>query len=85
MTRSPQGVRAGFAAIAILVFVPLTTLAISALPAAWDHWRYWRAIELPVTDATRLVQVRIADEIFLRSEASLEDLRVINDQGNETP
>ena len=85
MTRSPQGVRAGFAAIAILVFVPLTTLAISVLPAAWDHWRYWRAIELPVTDATRLVQVRIADEIFLRSEASLEDLRVINDQGNETP
>lgn len=85
MTRLPRGVRAGLASIAILVFVPLTTLAISALPAVWDHWRYCRAIELPVTDATRLAQVRVADEVFLRSEASLEDLRVIDDQGVERP
>jgi hypothetical protein len=85
VTRLPRGVRAGLAAIAILIFIPLTTLAISALPAAWDHWRYCRAIELPVTDATRLAQVRVADEVFLRSGITLNDLRVIDDQGVERP
>jgi hypothetical protein len=85
VTRLPRGVRAGLAAIAILVFIPVTTLAISALPAAWDHWRYWRAIELPATDTTRLAQVRVADEIFLRSGITLNDLRVTDDQGSEIP
>jgi Protein of unknown function (DUF3999) len=85
VTRLPRGVRAGLAAIAILVFIPLATLAISALPAAWDHWRYCRAIELPVTDATRLAQVTVADEVFLRSGITLNDLRVIDDQGSERP
>jgi uncharacterized protein DUF3999 len=85
VTWLPRRIRAGFAAVAILVFIPLTTLAISGLPAAWDHWHYWRAIELPATDMTRLVQVRIADEIFLRSGISLNDLRVIDDQGSERP
>lgn len=81
----PRRIRGGLAAVVILVSVPVATLAISVLPAAWEHWRYWRAIELPATDMARLVQVRVADEIFLRSETSLEDLRVIDDQGNETP
>lgn len=85
MSWLPRRIQGGLAAMAILVFVPVATLAISVLPAAWEHWRYWRAIELPATDMARLVQVRVADEIFLRSETSLEDLRVIDDQGNETP
>jgi hypothetical protein len=85
VTWLPRRIRGHFAAVAVLVFIPLTTLAISALPAAWDHWRYWRALELPASDTTRLVQVRIADEIFLRSGISLNDLRVIDDQGSERP
>lgn len=85
MSWLPRRIQGGLAAAMILVFVPAATLAISALPAAWDHWRYWRAIELPATDMAQLVQVRVADEIFLRSGTSLNDLRVIDDQGSERP
>lgn len=73
------------AVVAILILVPLATLAVSSLPKAWEHWRYSRAIALPVTDTTRLVQVMVPDEVFLRSGTPLEDLRVIDEQGNETP
>jgi Protein of unknown function (DUF3999) len=85
VTWLPRRIRGGVAAIASLVLIPLATLAISAPSSAWDHWRYWRTIDLPATDVTRLVQVRIADEIFLRSGITLDDLRVIDDQGSERP
>jgi Protein of unknown function (DUF3999) len=61
------------------------TLAYSTLPEVWKHWRYARAIELPATDTTRLVEATIADEIYLRAQLSLEDLRVIDGQGTEIP
>jgi hypothetical protein len=80
-----RGIRGSAAAVASFILIPLATLAVSTLPKAWDHWRYSRAIELPATAATRLVEVRVADEVFLRSASSLEDLRVIDEQGNETP
>jgi hypothetical protein len=80
-----RGIRVRAALVAILILVPLATLAVSSLPKTWEHWRYSRAIELPATDATRLVQVTVADEVFLHSGTSLEDLRVIDEQGNETP
>jgi len=80
-----RGIHLRAAALAILVLIPLATFAISALPAAWNHWRYWRAIELPATDSTRLAQVMVAEEVFLRSGSALDDLRVIDDRGNETP
>ncbi len=81
----PPAVRVGAAVVALFILVPLATRAISTLPKDWNHWRYSRAIESLETRATRLVQVMVADEIFLRSGPSLEDLRVIDDQGHETP
>jgi hypothetical protein len=73
------------AAVASFMLIPFATLALSTLPKAWNHWRYSRVIELPATDATRLVEVTVADEVFLHSGSSLEDVRVIDEQGNETP
>jgi hypothetical protein len=81
-------VRVGRASAAVMVTVALcavTTLGYSALPELWKHWRYSRAIELPVTEAPRLMETTIADEIYLRAQLSLEDLRVIDGQGNEVP
>jgi hypothetical protein len=77
--------RASAAALLTLALCAATTLAYSALPELWKHWRYARAIELPATDTTRLVEATIADEIYPRSQLSLEDLRVIDGQGNEIP
>jgi uncharacterized protein DUF3999 len=77
--------RACAAAMVTLALCAATTLAYSALPDIWKHWRYSRAIELPATDTTRLVEATITDEIYLRSQLSLEDLRVIDGQGNEIP
>jgi Protein of unknown function (DUF3999) len=62
-----------------------TALAFSTLPAAWNAWRYSRAIELAPTDAPRLVQTAIPDAVYLRAQPSLADLRIIDAQGNETP
>ena len=73
------------AAFASFILIPPVTLTVSTLPKAWDHWRYSRAIELPATDAVRLVEVTVADEVFLRSGFSLADVRIIDEQGNETP
>lgn len=76
----------GIAAITLaLALGAVTAMAFSALPGVWKNWRYSRAIELPATDSARLVEATVADEIFFRSKASLEDLRIIDGQGNETP
>ena len=54
------------------------------LPASWKFWRYWRAIEIPVTAATRLVSVVLPQDVFPRAQENLGDVRVIDDQGTET-
>jgi hypothetical protein len=85
LNRLVRGLR-GFAAITLaLGLCAVTAVAFSALPGAWKNWRYSRAIEIAPTDAPRLVEATVADEVFLRSKPSLEDLRIIDEQGNETP
>jgi len=63
----------------------VTALGYSTIPDGWKNWRYSRAIDLPATDTPRLVEVSVADEIYRRSRLSLEDLRIVDNQGNETP
>lgn len=75
-----------FAAVAIaLSLTAATALAFSALPGAWKNWRYSRAIDLSPTDTPRLVQAIVADPIYSRSNPTLDDLRIIDAQGNEIP
>ena len=85
MIMPARGIRIRVLPLAILILSPLAAFALSTSPKAWNHWRYSRAIELPATDASRLVEATIPDEVYLRSGSSLEDLRVIDDQGSETP
>lgn len=62
------------------------TVALGAapLPHAWRNWRYSRAIELAPADTTRLAAVVVPEDVFRQSNASLADLRVMDDLGAET-
>lgn len=57
----------------------------NSLPAAWSHWKYFRAIDLSAASAERLVTVQVPEEVFARSSSRLADLRVIYDTGVEVP
>ena len=74
-----------FAAIAAALLATIAAVAGTSLPAAWKHWHYSRAIELPPADPMRLASVVAPDDAFRRSLDRLPDLRVIDDQAHETP
>ncbi|HEY0703593.1 MAG TPA: DUF3999 family protein [Candidatus Acidoferrales bacterium] len=87
MTARSRGLRAFAAVTVALAVTAATALAFSSLPAAWKNWHYFRVIDLPPTelDIPRLVEVTVPDGIFLHAKLSLNDLRVIDGQGDETP
>ncbi len=72
-------------ALCTALIVALAMLAAAPLPSAWEHWRYSREIELPPTDAKRLVSVVAPLEMYSRAKPWLADVRVIDDQGAEVP
>ena len=72
-------------ALCTALIVALAMLAAAPLPSAWKHWRYSREIELPPTDAKRLVSVVAPLEMYSRAKPWLADVRVIDDQGAEVP
>jgi hypothetical protein len=57
----------------------------ASLPAAWQHWRYSRAIDLPATESPRLVTVKLPQDIYAHAAPELDDLRVIDERGAEVP
>ena len=69
------------------------TLADAPLPAAWKHWHYSRAIELPPPDATTsattgrgpLAGVVLPAALYTHTDTGLADLRLIDDRGAEVP
>jgi hypothetical protein len=69
--------------LAALLAIPF--LAAAPLPKAWNHWRYSRAIDLPAAETPQLVSVVIGPDIFQHVRFSLPDVRVMDDQGAETP
>ena len=85
MTSLQRGLHTLAVAGMALALTATTVLAFSALPGAWKNWRYSRAIDLAPTDRPRLVEITVADPIYLRSKPALDDLRIIDAQGNETP
>ena len=68
---------------ALLAFA--TALVAAPLPSAWIHWRYWRPIEVPSTDSVRLAGLVLPQDVYLRAQTALPDLRIIDDNGNEVP
>jgi hypothetical protein len=70
---------------AVTLLAVLVTLAAGALPSSWEHWRYSRAIEIAPTDAAQLLGVVVPLDVFFHDKSAPNDLRVIDDQGTETP
>jgi Protein of unknown function (DUF3999) len=75
--------RVGAALGSLLAFA--TALVAAPLPSAWIHWRYWRPIEVPSTDSVRLAGLLLPQDVYLRAQTALPDLRIIDDNGNEVP
>ena len=67
------------------VLCALAMFAASPLPVAWQHWRYSREIELPPTDATRLANLVLPQDVYLHAQPFLADIRLIDDAGTEVP
>jgi Protein of unknown function (DUF3999) len=67
----------------------LLALAVAAAAAplgkAWTNWRYSRPIELPATDSVRLAGLSVPQDVYLRAQTSLPDIRIIDDVGSEVP
>jgi Protein of unknown function (DUF3999) len=73
--------RAGAAAVLALA----ATLSAAPLPQAWTNWRYWRPVEIASTDSVRLVGLILPQDVFLRAQTSLPDIRIIDQGGSEVP
>lgn len=56
----------------------------AALPAAWNHWQYFRPIDLP-SGGQRLAAIEVPVEVLLRAKAQLADVRLITAEGGEVP
>lgn len=63
----------------------LFTLATFPLPKPWKHWRYSRPIELSPAKETRLASVVVPPDVYPHAQASLADVRVIDNSGGEVP
>lgn len=68
------------AALASLI---ATAALAQPLPASWAHWRWWRPITPPPSEAPRLVAVRLPPAVHGRVALDLRDLRVIDGDGAE--
>jgi hypothetical protein len=68
-----------------------SVIADSSVPDAWRAWRYSRAIEVPVkvpndvTSPSAAARIDIPFDLYRHSEHDLSDLRIIDENGAETP
>jgi len=83
MSRSHVSKR-GTVRVAALLFA-ISLVSAAPLPVAWDQWLYWRAIDLPAGTGPQIARITIVPEIFRRANRDLSDVRMIDDQGRETP
>lgn len=70
---------------AIAVFGAFALVAATPLPKAWKNWKYSREIRTGSVTERRLVSVVIPLEIFQHAQGSLDDLRVIDNDGSQVP
>lgn len=68
-----------------LLLCALALLAAAPLPIAWQHWRYFRQIDLSATDSTRLASLKVPPETYTHAAPFLADLRLIDASGAEVP
>jgi hypothetical protein len=82
--KSQNRVSHGWIAAAI-AFAAMATAAAAPLPTAWKYWLYFRPILLGPSGIPRLAGVTLSDDVYRRAQPGLPDLRVIDEQGAETP
>ncbi len=56
----------------------------AAVPAAWNHWQYFRPVD-PVSSGQRLAAIELPVGVLLRAKAQLADVRLISGEGSEVP
>jgi hypothetical protein len=83
--RTRRGVLAVVGVIGAALLAAFVALADTQLPAAWKNWHYSRAIELAPADSMRLASIVAPEDAFRQSLERLSDLRVMDNQGQETP
>jgi len=69
----------------LLLLGVVQLISAEALPPAWEHWRYWRALELPPAESVRLMKVTLPIEVYERAQPDLGDLRLTDDTWAEVP
>jgi hypothetical protein len=79
-------------ALAVLIIIAsaatfASVFADSSVADAWRAWRYSRAIEVPVDAAnpSAAARIEIPFDLYRHSEHDLSDLRIIDENGAETP
>jgi len=68
-------------ALFVLAFAVVGLFA-ADLPPAWEGWRYWRALEVPATDAPP-AKATLPMEVYGRAQTDLGDLRLLDDTWTE--
>lgn len=67
-------------------FASLAVAAFAAdLPSAWRAWRYSRQIQTGAAAVPVYCSTHLAVQVFPRAQASLADLRIIDESGAEVP
>ena len=56
-----------------------------ALDKPWNQWRYSRPLELDPNQTGALARVTVPMEVFTRARPRLDDLRLVDDAGQEVP
>ena len=67
----------------LLLLLPFGVQA-TELPAAWQHWQYFRPLQLPAV-TSEWARITLPPEIYGPAQTSLADLRLIDQSGRETP
>src|SRR5579863_3931952 len=71
------------AALITLTAPPLAPSLADSLPQQWAHWQFYRSVDLPPYDSPRLADIIVPRGLYSHAGNSLQDIRVIDDQGAE--
>lgn len=67
----------------LLLFLPFGVQA-AELPAVWQHWQYFRTVQLPATPA-EWARIALPADIHGPAQPNLADLRLVDRSGKEIP
>jgi len=72
-------------AAAVAAVCSVTLLGATPLPRQWENWKYSRAILAATVNERSLTVVAIPLDVLKHAQGSLDDLRVIDAEGEQVP